>query len=436
MGSAVDDFSGSAEEYVDATPGPSGMAAVKKYVEGNEFCNVRLSTFWSETPKLWFAQLESEFHLYHIRADEAKYNAILRHLDQKVMKMVADVLDTPPKKDKYLNLKTVLINRFTDSEEKQLHKLLTGIELGNKKPSELLREKRLLAGGEVADRLLRTLWMQRLPQRIQEFLSVVEGTELTKLADLADMATDREEGPGVTVIEPVAQQAEGTTQASINALTLLVNQASELAVQTQKGTNVMLEAMSRTSNHYGRTRQRSHQRTGFRKRSKSRSKYCFYHERFGVRAHKCVKPFGDEQAQQSRLKVMDRESGARFLVDTGSDVSVIPKHMGRRKQHGTTFKLYTANGSPIDTFGTRLMTVNLGLRISFRWTFIIANVSSPIIGADFLQHFGLLVDLRNRRLLDATTRLSASASPVKARISSVYIQSTVTIRTGNCCVST
>lgn len=42
--------------------------------------------------------------------------------------------------------------------------------------------------------------------------------------------------------------------------------------------------------------------------------------------------------------------------------------------------------------GTQLMTLNLGLRRVFKWKFCIADVSHPILGADFLSHFGLLVD--------------------------------------------
>ena len=30
----------------------------------------------------------------------------------------------------------------------------------------------------------------------------------------------------------------------------------------------------------------------------------------------------------------------------------------------------------------------------FTWPFLLADVAMPIIGADFLRHFGLLVDLR------------------------------------------
>ena len=35
---------------------------------------------------------------------------------------------------------------------------------------------------------------------------------------------------------------------------------------------------------------------------------------------------------------------------------------------------------------------------SDRWVFITANVSKPILGADFLKHYGLLVDMRSNSL--------------------------------------
>lgn len=86
------------------------------------------------------------------------------------MTTVADLLENPPAAGKYDNLKEQLIKRFADSHEKQLRTLLLGIELGNKKPSQLLREMKTLAGTDATEGLLRTLWLQRLPDRIQQML--------------------------------------------------------------------------------------------------------------------------------------------------------------------------------------------------------------------------------------------------------------------------
>ncbi|PIK40292.1 transposon Ty3-G gap-Pol polyprotein [Apostichopus japonicus] len=72
----------------------------------------------------------------------------------------------------------------------------------------------------------------------------------------------------------------------------------------------------------------------------------------------------------------------------------------------------------------RSLTLDLGLRRTCRWVFIIAEVTGPILGVDFLHHFGLLVDLRRYKLVDSTTNISisgsvANVSPVSPSLSSV-----------------
>ena len=69
--------------------------------------------------------------------------------------------------------------------------------------------------------------------------------------------------------------------------------------------------------------------------------------------------------------------------------------------------LRVVNGSPIATFGTRSLTLDLGLRRVFRWIFVIAETSTPIIGADFLREHGLLVNMKHGKLIDMTTELQA-----------------------------
>ncbi|XP_015596870.1 uncharacterized protein LOC107268526 [Cephus cinctus] len=68
------------------------------------------------------------------------------------------------------------------------------------------------------------------------------------------------------------------------------------------------------------------------------------------------------------------------------------------------YKLYAANGSPIKTYGTRVLTINLGLKRLCTWEFCVAEVERPIIGADFLKKNGLVVDLRNRCLTEEVLR--------------------------------
>ena len=104
--------------------------------------------------------------------------------------------------------------------------------------------------------------------------------------------------------------------------------------------------------------------------------------------------------------VTDRTSGLRFLVDTGAQVSVIPPSAHERTQLPSTLTLQAANNSTIRTYGTRSLTLNIALRRNLRWVFVIADVTTAILGADFLQHHSLIVDIRHQRLLDTTTNIT------------------------------
>lgn len=96
-----------------------------------------------------------------------------------------------------------------------------------------------------------------------------------------------------------------------------------------------------------------------------------------------------------RLFVTDRSNCRKYLVDTGADFSVLPRHFFKKLKIPDSYKLFAANGTPIATFGYFTSSVDLGLRRNFTWSFLIADVAKPILGADFLNEFGLLVDIKN-----------------------------------------
>jgi hypothetical protein len=50
---------------------------------------------------------------------------------------------------------------------------------------------------------------------------------------------------------------------------------------------------------------------------------------------------------------------------------------------------------------------------------VVADITLPRIGVDFLSHFGFLVDFRNNRLLNGVTSFSAPAQAASALIPSV-----------------
>ncbi|GFS62084.1 retrovirus-related Pol polyprotein from transposon 297 [Nephila pilipes] len=107
----------------------------------------------------------------------------------------------------------------------------------------------------------------------------------------------------------------------------------------------------------------------------------------------------------NRLNLLDRTSTSKYLIDTGANVFVVPVIAASKYRPPASLQLFTVNGTAISTYDQRLLTFDLGLRRRFRWPFIIAAVSQPIIRADFLRHYGLLVDIRHECLVNSLTKL-------------------------------
>ena len=104
-----------------------------------------------------------------------------------------------------------------------------------------------------------------------------------------------------------------------------------------------------------------------------------------------------------RLFISDPATQHSYLVDTGSVHCLIPRNLHPERNERVNYELLAVNDTTIATYGWISLSLDLGLRRDFIWHFMVADVQDPIIGADLLAHFGLLVDLRNRRLLDGTS---------------------------------
>jgi hypothetical protein len=90
----------------------------------------------------------------------------------------------------------------------------------------------------------------------------------------------------------------------------------------------------------------------------------------------------------------DSISQRRFLVDTGASYSIFPfasdsPPMGPH--------LTGPSGKTIPCWGEKTFTMQFGDR-RFQWTFLLAKVGFLIIGANFLCHHRLLVDVANQKL--------------------------------------
>lgn len=372
----------------------------------------RIPDFWPEMPRLWFAQFESIMKPQK-QGDDTKFNLVISKLNRDSIQQVGDLVLKPPDEQKYESLKQRLLSIYEESAERQFQKLISEIELGDQKPSQLLRKMSELArNANVADSTLHSLWLQRLPSSVRAVLTVSQDQRLDNLAPIADKIMENMK------MHEVAQVTTSSADFTTNELISQINKLS-------------LEIAEMKSSFNSRGRQR---KPFYRSRSNSRSRqehrgiyrddFCYYHNRFKNHAYKCRPPCSWKSSQKkrpvasteadvdvifpsSRLCVIDRKSRYRFLIDTGANISVIP----RSKKGSTTneYKLYAANGSEIKTYGETTLILDVGLRRQYRWTFVVADVKQPILGADFLEKYNLLVDMRHKRLVDGVTGLLSPA---------------------------
>ena len=121
----------------------------------------------------------------------------------------------------------------------------------------------------------------------------------------------------------------------------------------------------------------------------------------------------------SLLHVCDNIRNEQWLVDGGALLSIIPPTNAQRRAGPNSTQLQAANGTKIDCYGTENRTIKIGQQ-DFNFTFVIADVSQRILGADFLAEFylapnhrdGVLLNLNNFNTLPATLARGISSNPV------------------------
>ena len=103
-------------------------------------------------------------------------------------------------------------------------------------------------------------------------------------------------------------------------------------------------------------------------------------------------------------------------MDSGSAFSIIP-HKSVAAPTGPC--LVTADGTPLKCWGRRTCTVHTRTK-KFTWSFLLAPVAFPIIGADFLCNFKLMVDVSSRRLVARGGQLTQLVPGKHASAAVVY----------------
>lgn len=118
------------------------------------------------------------------------------------------------------------------------------------------------------------------------------------------------------------------------------------------------------------------------------------------------------------MTVWDRRSGRSFLVDCGADESVLPASAADKRHRPSSTPLVAANGTIIETWGKRKSSILLGKGRLFAQEFHLADVTDPILGADFFASHRLAIDMSNKRLVSLDD-LNVVATGITSTSSSV-----------------
>lgn len=376
----------------------------------------KIPEFWPADPTLWFSQVEATFMSHRITSETTKFYKLISLLNPQYAAEVRDLIENPPTVFPYTKLKETLIHRTSLSKQERIQQLFNITDLGDKKPSQLLRQLQQLVGSmHLDDSILEEIFLQKLPSNIQLILASNNNISLADKAEIADRILNVTQ-PTLCSVSKDAQQIEELKQE--------VSELKKLVLSQSRKKNLPFPTVPPNSN------------------------LCWYHLNFGGKARKCIPPCQQSSStnksevllHQNRnlidkltlpsisstnthptttklLYLTDRLSGHRFLIDSGAEVSVIKNSLcEKRRQNPLT--LQAVNNSTIKTFGTKTLEIDLGLTMQFTWRFIIANVKHSIIGADFLTYFNLLIDLPSKRLLQANRNIQNNSN----RISSITTQ--------------
>lgn len=243
----------------------------------------KLPAFFAQDPEFWFDQIEAIFSLNNITSDDTKFGYVMAHATEQIQPYLASACrdPVPEGSTKYKMFKERVISGFSVSEDTKLRKLFTGQCLGDRTPSQFLAILRNIAPGKCSDTVLKTLFLEQLPDAVRTVLAVVsDSTKLDALATLADKVIESTQSTRIGAIksapppEASKEEPEGPLRQEIKALRALID--------------TLVTDMSHLRNQAHRSRSKSKHRTPTP--SPDTSKLCFYHAKFGAKAVKCKSP--------------------------------------------------------------------------------------------------------------------------------------------------
>ena len=146
-----------------------------------------LPDFKPKMVEVWFHLLEAQFLEHGITSETSKFNLAVTKLDERTLPVVEHIILSNTKKNKYTEMKNDLLKKYVEAPEEKFTRLVQGMNIGDKQPSELLREMAELGQSLVDPTVIRSFWVNRLPNQtriaVSTMLDTADTDKLTTLAD-------------------------------------------------------------------------------------------------------------------------------------------------------------------------------------------------------------------------------------------------------------
>ncbi|CAI5657671.1 unnamed protein product [Oreochromis niloticus] len=239
---------------------------------------LELPDFWLHDSPSWFVHVEAQFPLRGISADDTKYHQVVASLDPLATRRALPLLRDPPARGKYAALKELLLQRYALSNAERAEELLSLSGLGGGTALELMERMLSFLGPDDGGFLFAHIFLRQLPAAVRAGLanSPLLGTkDYRSLAEDADHILLATRAFHDHELVPASPPTSPLTCPDVSAPSL----AAKVAAQPHRGRDL-----------------------------------CFYHQRFGPRALRCLLPcvfptLGHGTRQHAVAAVSDPWSG-------------------------------------------------------------------------------------------------------------------------------
>lgn len=236
-----------------------------------------------------FVQLESWFEGNHIANDDQRFMYLKMAIDGDTHMYVKSLLDRPPPNDKYQALKQAVLKVHTETEQKRMQNLISGVTLGDRRPSQMLAQMRDLYRGDMDHPIIRNLFLARLPPTARQIIS--------------GMMEYRQPSQPEPTTEQIAHWADsiidGGEKVSINAVSSSTsNECASLKTQVEI-------LAKQVANLAGSLASAKHQKQS--DQQSTADDICFYHRSYGKNRHANKKCLDSCKLHQAWLAVQSHK---------------------------------------------------------------------------------------------------------------------------------